>query len=536
MNSQSSSKYDMRLNPVYQVDWQNEASGKRLSATKRRVVWRFGFSNAEAITQGLTGVNCRGEEHEISVVWSLTSGKRLVTADGKEVHFSHGKRTDTKFETSWTMLGGHTLKVINHATPPLLLTPDFRQFDLLLDGCSFFDMPKIFELGTPKANKLAMARVRQSPGTGYNNYSVPTSSTYEHENYGHSNGEDYGRKPTPVRQNVRVIEHQPQVATPAPSTKSAPIDIISEPTPSNLVEDYFDAAPTFQLQAQVDEFTPAPPQPPSFQARSNQILSAYAPQASAYAPQANTAVLALANESHTHMQPQQQHHYQQQQQQQQQQPYQQQQQYNQQQQQQQYNQQQQQYAYDQSYSQALVPVTPDRSDSSMRSSSPQVMTPTMAPLSMEELESREGPVMSDMEKALKALVNFDDITEAIVTPERRKAQEKKMQLKPKKSKPLPPTAPEWHLGSKAVLGDIKKFTPPKAPAKEIMVTHAFDPAAVQAGMLVVYGSAGSGGIPQGQGFGYGYQQQQQQQQMARYAYMQQQQQQQQQRHMASAAY
>jgi hypothetical protein len=512
MNSQSPSKYDMRLNPVYQVDWQNAASGKRLSATKRRVVWRFGFSNAEAITQGSTGAHCRGEEHEISVVWSLTSGKRLVTADGQEVHFSFGKRTDTKFETSWTMSGGHILKVINHATPPLLQIPGFRQFDLLLDGCSFFDMPKIYELGTPKANKLAMARVRKSPAAAYNNYSVPISPAYDQESYGRSKGDDYYRAPTtPVRQSARAIEHQHQFATPAPSTRSAPIDMISETTPSNYVEDYFDAPPTFTLQAHADEFTPAPAQPPSFQAKSSHILSAYTPQA-------NTAVLALANESHTYMQ-QPQQPYQQQQMQQQQQP-------RQQQMQQQQEPHQQQHAYHQTYSQALVPVSPDRSDSSMRSSSPQVITPTMAPLSMEELESRDGPLMSDMEKALKALVNFDDISETIVTPERRKAEEKKMQLKPKKSKPLPPTAPEWHLGSKAALGDIKKFTPPKAPAKEIMITHAFDPAAVQAGMLVVYGST----IPQAQGFGYGYQQQQQQQQMARYSYMQQQQGQ-----MASAA-
>jgi hypothetical protein len=495
MNSQSSSKYDMRLNPVYQVDWQNAASGKRLSGTKRRVVWRFGFSNAEAITQGLTGVNCRGEEHEISVVWSLTSGKRLVTADGQEVHFSYGKRTDTKFETSWTMSGGHTLKVIAHATPSLIQTPGFRQFDLLLDGCSFFDMPKIYQLGTPKANKLAMARVPKSPAAAYNNYSVPISPNYEHESYGHSKEEEYYRAPTPVRQSAPAVERQHQFATPAPSIRSAPIDMVSEPTPSNYVEDYFDAPATFTAQAPVDEFTPAPPQPPSFQAKSSQILSAYTPRE-------NTAVLALANESHTYMQQQQPH-------------------------QQHQHQQTQQNAYHQSYYQAPMAVSPDNSNSSMRSSSPQVITPTMSPMSLEDLETRDSPPMSDMEKALKALVNLEDIGETVVTPEQRKAQEKKMQIKPKKSKPLPPTAPEWHLGSKAALGDIKKFSPPKAPAKEIMIIHAFDPAAVAAGMLVVYGAT----IPQAQGFGYGYQQQQQQQQqMARYSY------QQQQRQMMSAAY
>jgi hypothetical protein len=485
----------MSLNPVYQVDWQNAASGKRVSATKRRVVWRFGFSNAEAIRDGLSGVGCRGEEHEITIVWSLTSGKRLVTADGEEVHFSHGKRTDTKFETSWTMNGGHILKVINHATPPLLQTPGFRQFDFLLDGCSFFDMPKIFELGTPNANKMALARVNKSPAAAYNNYSVPLSPIYEHETYGYSKEEEYHRAPTtPMRQSAPAVERQRQFATPpAPSIKSAPVDMVSEPTHSKYVQDYFDSPTSVMAQTPVDEFTPAPPQSPSFQAVSRQILSGYTPQA-------NT-VLALANESHTYMQQQQQPR----------------------------QQQRQQHALNQTYYRAPVAVSPDTSESSKKPSSPQVVTPTMAPMSLEELESRDGPPMTAMEKALKALVNLEDISETVVTPEQRKAVEKKMQIKPKKSKPLPPTAPDWHLGTKAALGDIKKFSPPKAPAKDIMVIHAFDPAAVQAGMLVAYGTT----FPQAaQGFGYGYQQQQQQQQqMARYGHSQQQQ-----RQMMSAAY
>jgi hypothetical protein len=493
MNSQASSKYDMRLNPVYQVDWQNAASGKRVSATKRRVLWRFGFSNAEAISQGLTGVNCRGEEHEVSVVWSLTSGKRLVMADGQEVHFSFGKRTDSKFETSWTMSGGHILKMIAHAAPPLFETPGFKQFDLLLDGCSYFDMPKIFELGTPKANKLALARVPRSPAAAYNNYSVPISPTYERESYGYSQQEEYYGEQTPVRhsaptavrQRAPTVNRQPNFAT--PSKQSAPIDMISAPTSPSHVADYFDAPASFASQVQVDEFTPVPPQPPTFQAVSNQILSAYVPTA-------NT-VPALANESHTYMQQQRQ-------------------------------QQTQQPAYHQTYNQALVAVSRDNSESIVafdRPSSPQVITPTMAPMSIEDLESRDRPPMSEMEKALKSLVNLEDISETVVTPEQRKAVQKKMQNKSHKSKPLPPTAPEWHLGNKAALGDIKKHSPPKAPlVKDIMRIHAFDPAAAAAGMLVVYGAT----IPQSQGFGagvhmshYGYhpQQQQQQQQQMMYA-------------------
>ena len=132
--------------PIYQVDTQNAASGKRLSATKRRVRWRFGFGNREALSQGMTGVDCRGEEHEVVLVWSLTSGKRLIIADGQEVYFNIGRRMDSKFETSWSM-HNHVFKIVAHAAPPLVEQPGFRQFDLIIDGMSFHSFPRIFELG-----------------------------------------------------------------------------------------------------------------------------------------------------------------------------------------------------------------------------------------------------------------------------------------------------------------------------------------------------------------------------------------------------
>jgi hypothetical protein len=46
------------------------------------------------------------------------------------------------------------------------------------------------------------------------------------------------------------------------------------------------------------------------------------------------------------------------------------------------------------------------------------------------------------------------------------------------------------LGTNAKLADIQQNTPPKASGgREIMRTHVFDPAAAQAGMMVVYGTA-----------------------------------------------
>jgi hypothetical protein len=106
---------------------------------------RFGFANQAALSSGETGIACRGEEHDITLVWSLTSGKRLLLADGQEVHFSNS-RTNI-FDHTWTMKGNHVLKIVAHASPPLSPTPGFRQYDFFVNGQSFFSFPKVFRIG-----------------------------------------------------------------------------------------------------------------------------------------------------------------------------------------------------------------------------------------------------------------------------------------------------------------------------------------------------------------------------------------------------
>lgn len=72
----------------YQIDYQIKGAGKTLGITKKRVTWKFGFANDEALEQGFSGSQCRGSEHEVNFVWSLASGKRQIVVDGKEAHFS----------------------------------------------------------------------------------------------------------------------------------------------------------------------------------------------------------------------------------------------------------------------------------------------------------------------------------------------------------------------------------------------------------------------------------------------------------------
>ena len=77
----------------------------------------------------------------MTIVWSVTSGKRLILADGQEVHYSTNR--SSVLEYSWSMRGNHVLKVIAHAAPAVSPTPGFRQYDLYIDGQSFFNMPKV---------------------------------------------------------------------------------------------------------------------------------------------------------------------------------------------------------------------------------------------------------------------------------------------------------------------------------------------------------------------------------------------------------
>jgi hypothetical protein len=48
---------------------------------------------------------------------------------------------------SWSIRDNHVIKVIAHASPPLSAVPGFRQYDMYVDGQSFFTMPKVYELG-----------------------------------------------------------------------------------------------------------------------------------------------------------------------------------------------------------------------------------------------------------------------------------------------------------------------------------------------------------------------------------------------------
>ena len=136
----------------YQIGFNVQNVGKQMSTTKRIIHFRFGFANAQAISQGRAGVDCRGEEHDLCVTWSITGGKRLISLDGREIQYSAGKRANTArradiLECAWKM-SEHIFELKCYAYKPReKRNPKFHQYNLTIDGRSFFELPEIFDLG-----------------------------------------------------------------------------------------------------------------------------------------------------------------------------------------------------------------------------------------------------------------------------------------------------------------------------------------------------------------------------------------------------
>jgi len=132
---------------------------------------------------------------------------------------------------------------------------------------------------------------------------------------------------------------------------------------------------------------------------------------------------------------------------------------------------------------------------------------TMEPLSLHELEARDDPAISDIDRGFHSLVNLSDITESLESPESHKNKQKRLQLDQTKSKPLPPNKPQWQ-GMNATLNTSRKNTKEtkNEAKKEVMCTQPF-PAVVGAGTMVEYGAlrpdSSSVVIPASQGYGAG---------------------------------
>ena len=140
----------------YQVDYSVKNTAKTLGFSKKRVSFKFGFANPQSISQGLTGAQCRGSEHEVTFLWSLASGKRQLFLDGKDVHYSESGMNGWTSDRAWQhsfplreMSSGRTYKIHFISQPVNKDIPDMKAFDLRINGVSYFTFNEIWKLGTP---------------------------------------------------------------------------------------------------------------------------------------------------------------------------------------------------------------------------------------------------------------------------------------------------------------------------------------------------------------------------------------------------
>jgi hypothetical protein len=141
----------------YQIDFSVHNASKTFGFSKKKVTFKFGVANNQALADGLTGANCRGSEHEVIFTWSLNSGKRQILADGKDVHYSetgqNGWTSDQVFQHQFGIrVPGFSTPLRAHliTQPANRDIPQIKPFDLRINGTSYFNMSKIFQLGTPQ--------------------------------------------------------------------------------------------------------------------------------------------------------------------------------------------------------------------------------------------------------------------------------------------------------------------------------------------------------------------------------------------------
>lgn len=265
------------LCPFYQIEFNAVAAGKTIAMSKRHIRWRFGFPNKEAIKKGETGTACRGVEHEVTVVWSVTSGKRRIMSDNQEIHQSTVR--SGALEHSWVTTGNHVIKVVAHSTTSNFTTG--KQYDLFVDGHSFFNMPKVFELGlkgitmpsgapAPAEQYATNSGRYKSPG-GSNE---PASSQQEQENLrqaiaaslreSHQHLQSrgvIGEKSPPPAINVPTESTRHLRPSSAPVKEENLIDFLDEATPS--AQNHGAVVPTVTQASQWNQSFAAPPRHPS---------------------------------------------------------------------------------------------------------------------------------------------------------------------------------------------------------------------------------------------------------------------------------
>jgi hypothetical protein len=108
-----------------QVNFTVENCGRLFKKSKIRVSWVFSIGD---------------QQHTVLFFWSKKSGEQRVEVDEKEEWF--GRRQDASvFSHKWITDEGVKLHILASRTIPQGEPSDFRKYELLINGQTFFSLP-----------------------------------------------------------------------------------------------------------------------------------------------------------------------------------------------------------------------------------------------------------------------------------------------------------------------------------------------------------------------------------------------------------
>lgn len=276
-------RFDLDRNPPYQINYRAKRCGKTITASKRRITFQFGFSSASAIASGKTAVDCRGEEHEVVLIWSHISGKRELFMDGRQVHTSKGAMGNSEFMFSWA-LGNHILKI----TASGVGEAHSRQFNLELDGMSYFTFKQIYQLGDASSvRRLALppstmtARPKQTESMMYKYVGTAVDDDDDEDEYvDETPPASEGRAPVIDLFEHDLFDSQPPTQISFPTTSFTAMHYQVAPPPQ-----VFDSTSPIRrtvsnnnsmgAMSSYDEFAPVPVAAVHSRFDTSQILGAY---------------------------------------------------------------------------------------------------------------------------------------------------------------------------------------------------------------------------------------------------------------------
>ena len=132
---------------IYKVRFHRKDCGKNIKSSKRVLTWRFGLAKGTGgIFGGIFGGKQTKKEHEITLIWSVTSGKRVILIDGLQRHYSQGMWMKDTFKRRWSWKG-IAIDMVAHSSRPVRgVDPTWIQYDLKLNGTRFHLLPEEDEI------------------------------------------------------------------------------------------------------------------------------------------------------------------------------------------------------------------------------------------------------------------------------------------------------------------------------------------------------------------------------------------------------